>query len=505
MSRSFTRHTIPVSLRRLFPSASFVGCADVITTAATEHSDRCGPGCVFAAVPGTRHHGSQFVPEAIQRGASAILLDRPLAALPVSQCIVPNVRGAFAELCHALQGYPSRRLGVVGVTGTNGKTTTAWLMRSVWESAGHPAGLLGTIEYSNGMERIDAGLTTPDSNSFAEWLGSAVSCGTRFAAVELSSHALDQDRCSGTQLDVAVVTNVTHDHLDYHGDLAAYARAKSRIAGMLKRGGLLLLNADDPVAAALAEQAPAHVQVATFGIDHPADIQARILGQSRHGTVFEVVHGAVRREIETSLIGRHNVQNCLAVLGAGVHLGLSIDEIAPSLASADPVPGRLESVDCGQDFGVFVDYAHTADALRAALTTLREITPGRLLCVFGAGGDRDRTKRPLMGQAAEAADVAVVTSDNPRGEDPEQIIDDICCGIETAGNTVHIEADRGRAIDWALGQARADDCVLIAGKGHERVQIIGSQRIPFDDRNVCRRWLTQHSPVQTAEPSRIGA
>lgn len=504
MSLSFARHTIPVSLRRLFPSASFVGCADVVTAGATEHSAHCRPGCVFAAIPGARHRGAEFIPEAIERGAAAILLDRPLAALPVPQCVVPNVRRSFAELCHALHGYPSRRLGVVGVTGTNGKTTTTWLMRSLWETAGHPSGLLGTIEYSNGIDRIDADLTTPDSGAIAEWLGATVNCGTRFAAVELSSHALAQDRCAGTQLDVAVVTNITHDHLDYHGDLDAYARAKFRIVDMLKRGGLLLLNADDPLAATFAEQAPAHVQVATFAIDQPSDIQARVLNQSRLGAVFEVTAGAVRHEIESSLIGRHNVLNCLAALGAGIHFGLSIEDAAEALAAVGPVPGRLEPVDCGQDFGVFVDYAHTPDAIGRAIETLQEITTGRLICVIGAGGDRDRTKRPLMGRAASAADVLVVTSDNPRGERPEDIIEDICRGVDPT-RAVHVEADREHAIEWALAHACDGDCVLVAGKGHERFQIIGDQRVPFDDRLVCRRRLAHDGPVQTAEPSRIGA
>lgn len=471
--------------------------------AATEHSPDCRPGCVFAAIPGTRHHGTTFIPEAIERGASAILMDRPLAALSVPQCIVPNVRKAFAELCHALHGYPSRRLGVVGVTGTNGKTTTTWLMRSLWESAGHPAGLLGTIEYSNGIERTPAGLTTPDSGAFADWLGSTVNCGTSYAAVELSSHALSQDRCAGTQLDVAILTNVTHDHLDYHGDLDAYSRAKFRVVEMLKRSGLLLLNADDAVVASLAAQTPAHVQVKTFGIQRPADIQGRILKQWHGGTVFEVICGAVRREIETPLIGRHNVSNCLAALGAALHVGLSIDEIADALAATSPVPGRLDPVDCGQAFGVFVDYAHTPDALQRAIDTLKEITAGRVICVFGAGGDRDRTKRPLMGRAACAADVVVITSDNPRSEPPEEIIEDICRGFAPQRRPDRIEIDRERAIAWALRQARPGDCVLVAGKGHERLQIIGDRRIPFDDRQVCQKWLTPVSRIHSADPCRM--
>lgn len=483
--------TIPVSLRRLFPAASFVGCGDVVAMDATERSGQCVPGSVFAVIHGTRVHGRDFVPEALRRGASAVLSDRPLPEVRVPQCIVPHVRAAYAELCHALHGYPSRQLGLIGVTGTNGKTTTAWLVRSLLETSGRQCGLLGTIEYSDGVERSASDLTTPDSRSLAEWLGRMVRRQTRFAAAEFSSHALDQGRSAGTQLDVAIVTNVTQDHFDYHADANAYLAAKANILGMVKRGGLVVLNADDPCAAGLLDRVARSRQACTFGLQRPADVHGRILDQSREGTQFLITRGTERVEITTPLIGRHNVSNCLAAAAAGLHLGLSLFDVAAGIESLSAVPGRLECIDAGQNFGVFVDYAHTEDALDRVIRAVRDVTPGRVFCVFGAGGDRDRAKRPRMGRAAAAADVPVVTSDNPRSESPAAIIEEILAGMADAAAAAHVEPDRERAIAWALQAARPGDAVIVAGKGHERMQIVGGERIPFDDRTVCRKWLSR--------------
>lgn len=483
------RPTLSVSLRRLLPSASFIGCGDVVARDVTERSSDCTPGMLFAAIPGHDRHGAEFVGEAMSKGAVAVLTDRPLAGSRIPQCIVPDVRSAFAELCHALYAYPSWRLGLVGVTGTNGKTTTTWLTRALLEAAGHRTGLLGTVEYSDSLDRAPAGLTTPDSKTFCAWLSSMVSRRARFAAVELSSHALEQGRCSGTLLDVAVVTNITQDHFDYHGDSERYRAAKARILGMVKRGGLVVLNADDPGSASLMEQVPSSAQLCTIGIESPAQLTARSIRMTQEGCRFVLGHGAEEIEVQSSLVGRHNVSNCLGAAAAGLHLGLTLDAVAAGIESLDCVPGRLESIDCGQDFAVYVDYAHTEDALRRAIAAVRDITPGRVFCVFGAGGDRDRTKRPLMGRAALAADVPVVTSDNPRSEDPKSIIQQIVAGMIPGGVVPHVEPDRALAIHWALRQARRGDSVLIAGKGHECVQIVGDQSIPFDDREICSRHL----------------
>jgi UDP-N-acetylmuramoyl-L-alanyl-D-glutamate--2,6-diaminopimelate ligase len=492
------RPTLSVSLRRLLPSASFIGCGDVVARDVTEHSAECIPGMVFAAIPGHRRHGAEFIPEALGNGAIAVLTDRPLAESRIPQCIVNDVRRSYAELCHALYAYPSWRLGVVGVTGTNGKTTTAWLTRALLEEAGHPTGLLGTVEYSDSLERVPASLTTPDSKSFCAWLSAMVARRARFAAVELSSHALEQGRCAGTLLDVAVVTNITQDHFDYHGDVERYRSAKARILGMVKRGGLVVLNMDDPGSASFMEQIPSTAQLRTVGIDTQAQLTAHSIRMTQAGCRFVLCHGADEIEVQNSLAGRHNVSNCLTAAAAGLHFGLTLEAIAAGLESLDSVPGRLEPIDCGQDFAVYVDYAHTDDALRRAIAAVRQITPGRVFCVFGAGGDRDRTKRPLMGRAALAADVPVVTSDNPRSEDPQDIIQQIIAGMPAGPTVPHVEPGREQAIAWALEQARAGDSVLIAGKGHESVQIIGSHSFPFDDREVCRRRLMQQRQLVEA-------
>lgn len=487
-----------VSLRRLLPSASFIGCADVVAQDAVAHSADCDNTTVFAAIPGTSHDGNAYVAEAVSLGAAAILTDRPLPGFGVPQCVVSDVRRAYAELCHALFAYPSWRLGLVGVTGTNGKTTTTWLTRALLQHAGHPTGLLGTIEYSDSVERAPATLTTPDSRSLAAWLSATAARRARFAAVELSSHALEQRRCSGTLLDVGVVTNITQDHFDYHGTFAAYLAAKSTILDMLKRSGLAVLNADDPGAISLADRVPKSAQLCTFGIDNTADVTAASIRSSHDGSSFVLQHGGTHADVHTPLIGRHNISNCLAAAAAGIHFGFSLDAIAAGLSTLEAVPGRLERIHCGQPFDVYVDYAHTADALQRVIAAVRPTTTGRIYCVFGAGGDRDRTKRAPMGTAAAAADVLVVTSDNPRSESPQAIIDEILCGVP-GGPECHVEVQRDRAIAWALDRAEPGDCVLVAGKGHERIQIIGANTVPFDDRAVCRRHLsTQYKPAPLA-------
>ncbi|MBX3443548.1 MAG: UDP-N-acetylmuramoyl-L-alanyl-D-glutamate--2,6-diaminopimelate ligase [Planctomyces sp.] len=478
-----------VSLRRLFPQASFVGCADVAVSRAVASSQECTPGCLFAALPGTVHDGRTHVADAISRGAAAVLTPTPLANVRVPQCVVADVRAAYSELCQAISGFPSRRLGLVGVTGTNGKTTTTWLVRSILEAQKFGTGLLGTIEYSDGQTAEPAELTTPDSRALADWLAAMVAARTRYAAIELSSHALDQQRASGVQLDVAIVTNITRDHFDYHGDLEAYRAAKSRILSMLKRGGLIVLNADDPESAGLAEQVPPGGQVCLIGLQNDAHVSARILDESLIGTRFSVTHGSEQCEFFTPLIGRHNVLNCLAAVAAARHFGLSLEAAADGVATLTTVPGRLERVIGRQPFHVFVDYAHTDDALRNVIAAVRPMTRGRVITVFGAGGNRDASKRPLMARAAAASDLCVVTTDNPRHESPEAIIEQVCAGFDGTMTGVHVEADRETAIAWAIRSAQPGDTLLICGKGHERVQVVGDERIPFDDVAACSQHL----------------
>jgi UDP-N-acetylmuramoyl-L-alanyl-D-glutamate--2,6-diaminopimelate ligase len=306
--------------------------------------------------------------------------------------------------------------------------------------------------------------------------------------MEISSHALSQSRTEGIDLDAAIVTNITHDHLDYHGDFGSYVAAKSRIFKLIKPGGVAVINVDDARAASLTASVPGHARMISVGIDHPADVSATITSLDRTGTTFRVQAFAREVEFTTPLVGRHNVSNCLGAIAAGLHLGLDLEQCRAGIAAMLHVPGRLQQVNPGGEFDVYVDYAHTPDAVSRAVGTVRQTTQGRVICVIGAGGDRDRGKRPLMARAARAADTVVLTSDNPRSEDPLAIIADMLAGIERSPS-VHIEADRRAAIEWAIGQARPGDSVIIAGKGHETVQEIGSQRLPFDDVAVCREAL----------------
>jgi len=489
---------IPLSLRFLLPRASFVGCADVLVSTVTDCCDECRPGDTFAAIPGTRVDGADFALQAVRNGAKAVLTHRPLADVPVPQCVAPNVRAAYSRLCAALQDNPSTDLKTVGVTGTNGKTTVTWLIRSILAAAGRRCGMLGTVEYHDGLTAGPSMLTTPEPKTLNHWLGRMVESGTEYAAVEVSSHALHQDRIAGTGLDVAVITNITQDHFDYHGAFEDYAAAKARIIEHCKPDGSVVVNADDPRVPSMVR---GNAGVTTFGIELPADVSAEILDESINGTRFLLRRGDETLEVRTPLVGRHNVMNCLAAAAAVSHFGVSLDAIAVGLASLESVPGRLERIDCGQPFAAFVDYAHTDDALERCVHALKQLTPGRVLCVLGAGGDRDRTKRPRLGRAGSTADLAVVTSDNPRSEDPAKIIKDIVKGIP-ADRPVHLEVDRAAAIRWAAAQAGPGDCLLVAGKGHETEQILGEQRIPFDDRQHLREAILALASSHVPQPTR---
>lgn len=494
---------VTVNLRRLLPGASFVGCGDIRTSHATDRSADCRANSLFAVIRGSRADGHQFICDAIERGATSLLVDRPLADVEIPQCVVPDVRRAYAEVCSALMGHPSRHLGLAGVTGTNGKTTVTWLIRSILQAAGKQAGLLGTIEYSDGVVTNPSSLTTPDPAALAQWLSAMVLKRTTHAAMELSSHALDQRRTSGTLLDAAIITNITQDHFDYHKSFEAYRQSKLRIFSCLKAAGLGIVNADDRGSRSCLEDAPRRTM--TYGIDESADVTAEIIESNLDGSRFRINLGLEREEVHTPLIGRHNVSNCLAAAAAAAHFGIALSDIARGIEALSGVPGRLERINCGQPFHVFVDYAHTDDALRNVIRAIRPLTPGRIICVFGAGGDRDRSKRPLLGKAACEADLAVVTSDNPRSEKPEGIIAEILTAFAAEARQPYVEADREQAIRWALQHAGPGDTVLIAGKGHETEQIVGTQRHHFDDREVARRNLLLDSAGHPRLHSHLGA
>lgn len=500
MDRPATRLTASVRLGQLFPHAQFLHANDLCVRDAVHHSSDSHPAAVFAVMPGRQSHGEAYVADALAHGVAGLLVEQPLPEIPVPQCVVPDVRAAYGLLCAALAGAPSTRLSVVGVTGTNGKTTVAWMVRAILQHAGRRTGVLGTVEYHDGLQAEPSTLTTPDAPTLQTWLARMVDRGAAAAAIELSSHALHQDRAAGTSLQAALVTNITQDHFDYHETFVAYRDSKARIAELVVPGGVIGLNLDDPGSWSLQNRFGYGPKVVSFGLTPAADLAGQILEESRMGTRFRLTLHGRSVECATTLVGRHNVANGLAAAVAAVHLGLNLEQIASGLSQFSGVPGRLERIACGQPFDVFVDYAHTDDALRRCLAGLRSVVAGRLICVFGAGGDRDRSKRPLLGSAARLANLAIVTSDNPRSEDPQEIIGEILTGLNGADCEVVVEPDRSLAIGAAMAAARPDDCVLIAGKGHEREQIIGNTRLPFDDRTVVRDWLWSHAA--TAMPQR---
>jgi UDP-N-acetylmuramoyl-L-alanyl-D-glutamate--2,6-diaminopimelate ligase len=483
-----------ISLRTLLPKAEFHGVDDIRIESCSCDSRRCRAGDLFVALKGSRQDGHDFIAHAARQGASAVLTERRDRDCPLPACIVPDSAAAFGRVCQALAGQPSDRLKVVGITGTNGKTTASFLAASVLSAGGYNAGILGTLGYFDGADTHRASHTTPPAPVLANWLARCESNGCSHAVMEVSSHALVQSRVAGIQFDIACFTNIRHDHLDFHGTRADYREAKARLLDHLSSEGIAIFNADDPGSASLVEcaQGPS----LTIGIDSAAEITATLLEQTISEQTFLLCSGRDAVPVRTPLIGTHNVYNCLMAAAVGIAYGFDITTIARGLEGIGYVPGRLERIECGQPFGVFVDYAHTPDALTGVLAALRDVTRGRLLCVFGAGGDRDRSKRPLMGRAVEqAADVAIVTSDNPRGESPLKIIDDVLSGFEDRFHPRAI-VDRGEAIAWALSQARAGDCVLIAGKGHEDYQQIGEKRVEFDDREQARQWLYRNTPAQ---------
>jgi len=476
-----------VSLRRLLPEAEIIGADDVWIAGCTSDSRLVREGELFAALTGSRSDGHDFAADAVARGCAAVLAERPILELSVPSCVVPNPRESFARLCQALAGSPNRQLKLIGVTGTNGKTTTSCLIAGVLSAIGHRVGVLGTLGYLDGRIVEESTHTTPPPERLASLLSRMVCNGCTHAVMEVSSHALDQSRVAGLEFDAACVTNVTHDHLDYHATLSEYRQAKAKIFDHLNIEGFAVLNADDPGSAEFLRR---HAGPAlTIGIDSPAEITAVPVEQFASEQTFLLTAGSETVPVRTQMIGRHHIYNCMAAAAVGLAYGIELTTVVRGLESVGHVPGRLERIECGQPFGVFVDFAHTPDALTGVLKTVRQVTTGRLICVFGAGGQRDSQKRPLMGRAVEkAANIAILTNDNPRHEDPTAIFRDVLAGFVNR-DTVQVIPDRATAIHRALSLAEPGDCVLIAGKGHETCQIIGNDRLPLDDREVAREWL----------------
>jgi UDP-N-acetylmuramoyl-L-alanyl-D-glutamate--2,6-diaminopimelate ligase len=474
------------------PGAVVSGEASVPVTAVTHDSRQAGPGALFVAVRGTSVDGNQFVEAARKKGAAAVVSeDAPQPGGPWMR--VPDAREALATLSAAVLGRPADALRLVGVTGTNGKTTTTYLIDAALRAAGHKTGLLGTVQYRVGDRLAEASRTTPESSDLQVLFREMVDAGCDHAVLEVSSHSLDLKRVHGCAFQVAVFTNLTRDHLDFHGDMDRYFLAKRRLFDTyLRASGHAVINLDDDRSAELIAASRGRVWTYSLG-GGAADLQASDIRLSLDATRFRARTPAGDFDVRTPLLGRFNVENVLAALGAALALGLDAEAALRGISSVPGVPGRLERVLAGQDFTVVVDYAHTDDALKNLLETVRDLKPRRLITVFGCGGDRDRTKRPLMGAvAARLSDVVVVTSDNPRSEPPEAILEEIQRGMNGGRRAErHAIVDRRDAIVRALEMAGPGDAVVIAGKGHETYQVLRDRTVPFDDRQVAREVLAR--------------
>jgi UDP-N-acetylmuramoyl-L-alanyl-D-glutamate--2,6-diaminopimelate ligase len=481
-------------------------------TAVTYDSRRVTPGTVFVALRGLKVDGAQFAPQAVARGAVAVVAETEArTAIPVPWVVVPDARLALALLADRLHGHPSGELKVVGITGTNGKTTTAYLLRSILEAAGMRCGLLGTVVYGLGQQDVDATRTTPESADVQQMLRQMVENGCTAAVMEVSSHALALRRADGIVFAAGVFTNLTRDHLDFHGDMERYFGAKRRLFELLPPGAPAVVNLDDPRGAALVSVAPRAV---TYALRQTADVTPEPFELALSGLSFtaKTPRGPVR--VQSKLVGRPNVYNLLAAVATASALDVPVDAIEEGLVALPGVPGRFQVVSSpADDIALVVDYAHTDDALKNLLETARALSQGRMLTVFGCGGDRDRTKRPLMGAVAgRLSDVVIITSDNPRSEDPARIIEEVERGVPGAAERIAARrsgaraqvrgpellaiVDRGEAIARAVEIARSGDLVIVAGKGHERTQMIGDRELPFDDVDVSRAALTRRRARQ---------
>jgi UDP-N-acetylmuramoyl-L-alanyl-D-glutamate--2,6-diaminopimelate ligase len=475
------------------------GALDRSVTSVTDDSRAVSSGDLFIAVKGERVDGHRYVAQAIEAGAAAIVAQESVEHMSLPFVKVADSRKALGFIGGRFHGDPSARLTMIGVTGTNGKTTTTYLCKALLEGIGRQVGLIGTVAYQIGSQMIPASHTTPGALELQGLLAKMTHAHIDSVVMEVSSHALAMDRTAGCEYDAAVFTNLTQDHLDYHRTMEEYFNAKLRLFTPLgqgkKSGQRAIINMDDPRGAQV--RAACRVPVWGFAVKGRSDLQAEHVQLSMNGSRFTAVTPAGNFTVESRLVGEHNVYNLLGAIGVALHAGATCDQIQQAVAALTNVPGRFERVSAGQNFTVVVDYAHTEDALVRLLTAAQALKTHRIITVFGCGGDRDRGKRPKMGRVAvEYSDVVVLTSDNPRTEDPLAILRDVEGGVtEALQDRSHVEyhliADRREAIISAVRLARAGDIVLIAGKGHEDYQILGTKKVHFDDREVAREAI-QH-------------
>jgi UDP-N-acetylmuramoyl-L-alanyl-D-glutamate--2,6-diaminopimelate ligase len=470
------------------------GGSDVVVVDATHDSRHAGEGTIYVAVRGSHFDGHDFIARAVAAGSNAVCVDHATGS-DVAELVVPDTRAAMGPLAAAVHNDPSATVAVVGVTGTNGKTTVTHYIESITANAGRLPGLIGTVHTRVGEHILLSERTTPEATDFQRLLAEMRDLGADLIAAEVSSHALELGRVSATRFAVAAFTNLSQDHLDFHGDMDRYRAAKEKLFRDYEVGAAVI-NVGDPIGEEIA--LTASMPVTRVGAN--GDLWADNVIASFDGTEFDLIFDGERHHVGAPLIGAFNVENALIAAGCCLALGLSIDEVVAGLSRLGSVPGRFELVSGSFPVRVVVDYAHTPEGIHQAISVARDLAEGRVIAVFGAGGDRDREKRPLMGRAAIEADLSVLTSDNPRSEDPEAIIREVMSGIEGSG--VVVEADRRRAIEHAIRAASAGDVVLILGKGHETGQEIGERILPFDDRLVASEVLERmlRSPDSTGDP-----
>jgi UDP-N-acetylmuramoyl-L-alanyl-D-glutamate--2,6-diaminopimelate ligase len=465
----------------------------------TDDSREVRPDALFVAVRGAGLDGHRFVEAAVRRGAAAVLVEEDVEVPGgVVKVRVPSTRPMVGPLAHAFLGAPSERVRVVGITGTKGKTTVAWLTQHLLSASGLPCGLIGTVCHRVGEEQLPSVNTTPGAVALQGMLARMAESGQVACAMEVSSHALDQERAAGIRWACGVFTNLAPEHLDYHGDVERYLEAKLRLFRSLPEGARAVINRDDPSFSQVKEASRG--LPLTYGIRETAELTAREPQMSLEGTSFRLESPEGNFDVRSALLGAHNLENLLAALGAVRALGAPLRRAVEAAPEFRGVPGRLERIECGQAFPVFVDYAHTDGSLRRVLEQLKGLSGRKILTVFGCGGDRDRTKRPRMGRAAaELSDRVIVTSDNPRSEDPAAIVGEILLGVDGAATPMEVILDRREAIRAAVESADEGWLVLIAGKGHEGAQIFADRSVPFDDRAAAREFLERRRVVGGCE------
>lgn len=473
------------------PAVEVSGRADVPVRGIAYDSRRVSEGFLFVALKGARTDGGRYIGEALRRGAAAVASESPVQAPPGTAALrVPDGRRFLARIARAYFDDPAARLKLVAITGTNGKTTTSYIVDAVFRSAGLKACVAGTIGMKIGDRAFPAAHTTPEASDLTSFLADAVAAGCTHGSLEVSSHALTQQRVFGTRFTLGVFTNLTPEHLDFHGDMESYFEAKRLLFSAAGGNELTIavINADDPYGRRLAEHVPC--PLLRYGYGTGTDVRFIDSDMRAGSTTLRLATSSGELELRTRLVGRPNIYNIMAATGAALGLGIGLDAIAEGIRTMTGVPGRMEPVDAGQPFSIFVDYAHTPDALENLLQTAAGLPHARILTVFGCGGDRDRTKRRAMGAiAGRKSDLVIATSDNPRTEDPLAILAEIEPGLREAPARYEIIPDRRAAIGRAVSLAEPDDIVLIAGKGHEDYQIIGNRTLPFDDRIVVREML----------------